>query len=131
MAQSPINNRQASLALNEYFPLNAAFPPNGSGGIGFFLGMIGTYAGTINPSDALASGQLLAIAQNTAVFSLLGTTYGGNGQTNFALPNLQGNAPMHIGGAQPGPGLSIRDLGENGGEEFVTLIQTEMPIHAH
>ena len=70
---------------------------------------------------AFCDGQLLPISQNTALFSLLGTTYGGNGQSNFALPNLQGKVPLHIGGAQPGTGLSIYDLGEESGVETVTL----------
>jgi microcystin-dependent protein len=70
----------------------------------------------------------LPISQNTALFSLLGTTYGGNGTSNFALPNLQGSAPMHAG---QGPGLSLRDLGESGGEQTVTLLQTQMPAHNH
>lgn len=77
---------------------------------------------------ALCNGQILPISQNTALFSLLGTTYGGNGQTTFALPNMQGNAPMHPG---QGPGLSLHDLGETGGSEFVTLLQSEMPAHSH
>lgn len=77
---------------------------------------------------ATCDGQILSIAQNTALFSLLGTTFGGNGQTNFALPNLQGRAPMHPG---QGPGLSQHDLGEISGSESVTLIQTEIPAHNH
>ena len=77
---------------------------------------------------AQCDGQLMPISQNTALFSLLGTTYGGNGTSNFALPNLQGCAPMQAG---QGPGLSLRDLGETAGEQTVTLLQTEMPAHAH
>ena len=77
---------------------------------------------------AWCDGQLLPLSQNTALFSLLGTTYGGNGKSNFALPNLQGSAPMQAG---QGPGLSLRDLGEVGGEQTVTLLQTEMPAHSH
>ena len=77
---------------------------------------------------AFCDGQLLPISQNTALFSLLGTTYGGDGKSNFALPNMQGNTPMQQG---QGPGLSLRDLGELGGEQSVTLLQTEMPAHAH
>ncbi|HMI78755.1 MAG TPA: tail fiber protein [Ferruginibacter sp.] len=80
---------------------------------------------------AMCNGQLLPISQNTALFSLLGTTYGGDGRSTFALPNLQGSAGMHIGGNQPGPGLSTRDLGEIGGEPSVTLILNEMPAHNH
>lgn len=77
---------------------------------------------------AFCNGQLLSIAQNTALFSLLGTTYGGNGQTTFALPNLQGRFPMHWGN---GPGLSPRSLGETAGSESVTLLSTQMPAHNH
>src|SRR5918993_921019 len=77
---------------------------------------------------AWCNGQLLPLSQNTALFSLLGTTYGGNGKSNFALPDLQGRAPMHPG---QGPGLSLHDLGETGGSETVTLLESEIPIHAH
>lgn len=77
---------------------------------------------------AWCNGQLLPLSQNTALFSLLGTTYGGDGKSNFALPNMQGNAPMHPG---QGPGLSLHDLGETGGSQTVTLLQTEMPQHSH
>jgi microcystin-dependent protein len=77
---------------------------------------------------AFCDGQILPISQNTALFSLLGTTYGGNGTSNFALPNLQGSAPMHPG---QGPGLTLHDLGEIGGSETVTLLQSEMPSHSH
>ncbi|MBX2928164.1 MAG: phage tail protein [Saprospiraceae bacterium] len=77
---------------------------------------------------ALCNGQLLPLSQNTALFSLLGTTYGGNGKSNFALPDLQGRSPMHPG---QGPGLSLRDLGETGGSETVTLLSSEIPAHAH
>jgi microcystin-dependent protein len=77
---------------------------------------------------AWCDGQLLPLSQNTALFSLLGTTYGGNGKSNFALPDLQGRAPMHPG---QGPGLSLRDLGETGGSETVTLLESEIPSHSH
>jgi microcystin-dependent protein len=77
---------------------------------------------------AFCDGQLMPISQNTALFSLLGTTYGGDGKSNFALPNLQGRAPMHPG---QGPGLSIHDLGETAGSETVTLLQSEIPAHSH
>src|SRR5271155_265149 len=80
---------------------------------------------------AFCNGQLLPLSQNTALFSLLGTSYGGDGKSNFALPNLQGSVPLHIGGAQPGPGLSIYSLGESGGTQNVTLLQTELPSHSH
>src|SRR5881397_1903856 len=77
---------------------------------------------------AFCDGQILPLSQNTALFSLLGTTYGGDGKSNFALPDLQGSAPMHPG---QGPGLSLRDLGETVGSETVTLLQSEIPIHSH
>lgn len=77
---------------------------------------------------AWCNGQLLPISQNTALFSLLGTTYGGDGKSTFALPNLQGRAPMHPG---QGPGLSQHFLGETGGSETVTLLESEMPSHTH
>ncbi len=77
---------------------------------------------------AWCDGQLLPLSQNTALFSLLGTTYGGDGKSNFALPDLQGRAPMHPG---QGPGLSLHDLGETGGSETVTLLESEIPSHSH
>lgn len=79
---------------------------------------------------AWCNNQLLPLSQNTALFSLLGTTYGGDGKSNFALPGLEGNVPMHAGGSQ-GPGLSQRFLGETGGSEFVTLLESEIPLHTH
>ena len=77
---------------------------------------------------AWCDGQLMPLSQNTALFSLLGTTYGGNGKSNFALPDLQGRAPMHPG---QGPGLSLHDLGETGGLETVSLLESEIPNHSH
>ena len=77
---------------------------------------------------AWCNGQLMPISQNTALFSLLGTTYGGDGKSTFALPDLEGSAPMHPG---QGPGLSLHDLGETGGSETVTLLASEMPAHTH
>src|SRR3954463_15515778 len=77
---------------------------------------------------AWCDGQILPLSQNTALFSLLGTTYGGDGKSNFALPDMQGSAPMHPG---QGPGLSLHDLGETGGSDTVTLLQSEIPSHSH
>jgi microcystin-dependent protein len=81
---------------------------------------------------AFCDGQLLPLSQNTALFSLLGTVYGGDGKSTFALPDLQGCAPMHPGNfGNPGPGLSGHSLGEMGGSETVTLLDSEMPAHSH
>ena len=77
---------------------------------------------------AFCDGQILPLSQNTALFSLLGTTYGGNGMSNFALPDFQGRTPMHPG---QGPGLSLHDLGETGGTETVSLLESEIPSHSH
>jgi microcystin-dependent protein len=77
---------------------------------------------------AWCDGQLMPLSQNTALFSLLGTTYGGNGKSNFALPDIQGRTVMHPG---QGPGLSLHDLGETGGSETVSLLESEIPSHSH
>lgn len=77
---------------------------------------------------APCNGQLLPLSQNTALFSLLGTTYGGDGKTNFALPNLNGRSPIHPG---QGPGLALYDLGQTGGVESVSLLVSEIPAHNH
>ena len=79
---------------------------------------------------AWCNGQLLPLSQNTALFALLGTMYGGDGKSTFALPNLQGSAPMHTGSG-PGPGLSQHSQGEQGGSQTVTLLQSEIPVHTH
>ncbi len=94
-----------------------------------FLAEIRIFAVNFAPKGwAFCDGQLLPLSQNTALFSLLGTTYGGDGKSNFALPNFQGMAPMQQG---QGPGLSMRDLGEQSGEEALTLLESEMPAHTH
>ena len=94
-----------------------------------FLAEIRIFTGNFAPIGwATCDGQLLPISQNTALFSLLGTFYGGNGTTNFALPNLQGAAPLNVG---QGNGLSLRNLGESGGKQTVTLVGTEIPAHSH
>jgi len=94
-----------------------------------FIGQIMMFAGNFAPRGwAFCEGQLLSVAQNTALYSILGTTYGGNGQTTFALPDLRGRLPMQPG---QGPGLSPRTLGEQGGSESVTLISSQMPAHNH
>lgn len=94
-----------------------------------FIGEIRPWALNFAPYGwAFCNGQLLAIAQNTALFAVLGTTYGGDGKNNFGLPNLQGRAPMHYGA---GPGLTTRALGESGGAVNTTLTSTQLPIHNH
>jgi microcystin-dependent protein len=94
-----------------------------------YIGAVALFAGTFAPRGwAFCNGQLLSIAQNQALFSLLGTTYGGNGQTTFALPDLRGRVPIHFG---QGPGLTNRTLGERAGEEAHALIAGELPAHVH
>ena len=94
-----------------------------------FVGEIRTFGFNFPPTGwAQCNGQLLPISQNTALFSLLGTYYGGDGKSNFARPNLQGASPLDQG---QGPGLSQRYIGETGGAGFVTLLQSEMPSHTH
>jgi microcystin-dependent protein len=94
-----------------------------------FIGQIMMFAGNFAPQGwAFCDGQLLSIAQNTALFSILGTTYGGNGQTTFGLPDLRGRVPIHPG---QGPGLSNYSLGQQAGAETVTLSINEIPGHAH
>jgi microcystin-dependent protein len=94
-----------------------------------FLAEIRMFAGNFAPVGwALCNGQLMPISQNTALFALLGTNYGGDGRVTFGLPNLMGAAPMQYG---QGPGLSNRYLGEQGGEPAVTLVASDMPAHTH
>ena len=94
-----------------------------------FVAEIRPFAFNFAPTGWMfCQGQLLSISQNTALFSLLGTTYGGDGHTTFALPDFQGMVPMFYG---QGPGLSLVDEGETSGSETVTLLQSEIPSHAH
>ncbi len=94
-----------------------------------FIAIVKIFAGNFAPRGwMLCQGQILSIAQNTALFSLLGTTYGGNGQTTFALPDLRGRFPI---GAGQGPGLSNYSLGQMAGTENTTLTTNNMPVHAH
>lgn len=95
-----------------------------------FIAEIRIFAGNFAPTGwAFCHGQLLPISQNTALFSLLGTVYGGNGTSTFALPDLRGRAPMHPNPG--GTGLTPRSLGETVGEEEVTLLPEELPVHTH
>jgi len=94
-----------------------------------FIAEVRIFAGNFAPRGwAFCNGQLLPIAQNTALFSLVGTTYGGDGRTTFGLPDLQGRAPMHPG---RGPGLTSRTLGQGGGTDTVQLSASQMPVHTH
>lgn len=94
-----------------------------------FIGEVRIFAGNFPPKGwAFCDGQLMLISQNTALFSLLGTNYGGDGKTNFALPNLNGCTPIGAGG---GPNLTPRYVGEAGGVDNVTLLSTEMAAHSH
>ena len=94
-----------------------------------WIGEIALVAFNFAPQGwALCDGQLLPISQNTALFALLGTTFGGNGTTTFALPDLRGRAPIHMG---QGPGLSSYVIGQTGGAEVVTLLSTQIPQHTH
>lgn len=94
-----------------------------------FIAEIRIFAGNFAPrSWAFCNGQLLPVSQNTALFSLIGTTYGGDGRSTTALPNLKGRAPMHPG---RGPGLTSRRLGQRGGSEMVSLSEAQMPNHTH
>ena len=94
-----------------------------------FVAEIRMFAGNFAPTGwASCDGQILPISQNTALFSLLGTMYGGDGKSTFALPNMAGNAPMFWG---QGPGLSLHDQGEMSGSQTVTLLVSEIPFHTH
>jgi microcystin-dependent protein len=94
-----------------------------------FVAEIRIFPFTFPPKGwAFCNGQLLPISQNTALFALLGTFYGGDGKSTFALPGLQGSVPIHQG---QGPGLSLYDIGQQGGSETVTLLESELPAHAH
>lgn len=94
-----------------------------------FLAEIRIYPFNFAPTGwAFCDGQIMPISQNTALFALLGTVYGGDGKSTFALPDLQGSAPMQPG---QGQGLSLRDLGQIGGVESITLLQSEIPVHTH
>lgn len=122
----PFNNMQPYLTINYCIALQGIYP---SRNFDPYVGQIATFAFNFAPTGwALCDGQLLSINQNMALFSLLGTSYGGNGQTTFALPDLRGRTPMHMGG---GPGLSFRSIGESGGSETTSLLISNIPAHTH
>ena len=124
------NNMQPSLGINHLIALQGIFPSrNKAAGSDPYLGEIMMFAGNEAPRGwAFADGQLLDIAQNSALFSILGTIYGGDGRTNFALPDLRGRTPVHPGS---GPGLTTRTLGQQFGDAEVTLSVENLPEHHH
>ena len=129
----PFDNHQPSLVTTQVMPVSGIFPSRGGGGAGFAygntLGFIYDFAGNFAPSGTLsAQGQLLSISSNTALFSLLGTTYGGDGVTTFALPNLTGTATMGVG---TGLGLTTQALGVPVGAGSITLTPAQLPVHDH
>jgi microcystin-dependent protein len=134
----PIDHRQPFGTLNYAIALQGVFPPRNlsadplaltTGDSDSFIGEVIQFAGTFAPRGyALADGQVLSIAQNTALFSILGTTYGGDGRTTFALPDLRGRTPVGTGSA---PGLTPIDLGETTGSETVALTLAQLPGHNH
>lgn len=122
-----VNNMQPSLTLNYCIALYGIFPSRS--GAEPYIGEITLYPYNFAPNYwAFCNGQIMSIAQNTALFSLLGTTYGGNGTVTFALPDLRGRAAISAG---QGPGLSNRTLGETVGTETVTLTTANLPVHTH
>jgi len=134
----PIDNMQPSVVLNCIIALQGIYPPRNSGdsnvvqevnGLEPFIGEITWFAGNFAPRGwAFCDGQLLSISSNAALFSILGTTYGGDGRTTFALPDARGRAIIHAGN---GPGLSPRQLGSRFGTETVTQTVVQMPSHEH
>ncbi len=120
-------NIQPILALNFCIALQGIIPNNGS--VETFIAEIRIFAFNFPPSGwAQCNGQLMSITQNTALFSLVGTYYGGNGKTNFALPNLKGRIPLQTG---QGVGLADYPLAGSGGIDSVSLLESEMPSHSH
>ena len=127
----PFDNMQPSLALNYFIPTQGIFPSReGVFGAGEqTIASVRMFAGNFTPgASAATDGHLINISQNTALFSLLGTTYGGNGTTNFALPDLGGSTPVHTG---TGPGLRPWEPGQTDGTATVTLTQAQLPAHQH
>jgi microcystin-dependent protein len=123
----PVSIMQPYLTLNYCIALQGIFPSRNSGDP--FLGEIELYGFNFEPRGfAFCNGQIMSIAQNTALFALLGTTYGGNGQTTFALPDLRGRVAVQLG---QGPGLSDFQIGQTGGSETITLTIGNIPAHTH
>ena len=121
------NNMQPWLGINHIIALQGLFPSRSAADP--FLAEMSMFAGNFAPRGyAMCDGQLLAISSYSAVFSLLGTTYGGDGRTTFALPDLRGRTAIHPG---TGPGLSTRSLGQSGGTETNTMTIGQMPAHSH
>jgi microcystin-dependent protein len=124
MTQTPVSTLQPALTLTEFVDTSGVFPPRGSGGSGPFLGSIGIFAGPSFLFSAPAQGQIYAIASNTALFSILGTDFGGNGTSDFELPNLGG---VETFGAGQGPGLPAVNLGQSLGQTSYELTQAQLP----
>ena len=130
----PHTNIQPSLASNYIIALTGLFPSRNDGGTvrgssDPYLGEVDLFAGNFAPRGwASCDGQILPINQNQSLYSILGTTYGGDGRTTFALPDLRGRTPI---GPRQGPGLTNRLLGEKAGVENVTLTEAQMPSHNH
>lgn len=96
------------------------------------MGLIVMFGGNYAPPNwAFCDGQIMPISNYQALYSILGTTYGGDGRTNFALPDLRGRVPLHSGNGNPGPGLTPYPLGQRGGSETQTLTESQMPTHTH
>lgn len=128
----PHENRPPYGVVNYMIALQGIFPSQSgsNSGVDPFVAEIRIFAGNFAPMGwAFCDGQIMPLSQNTALFALLGTTYGGDGKSTFALPDLQGRIP--IAPSDGGNGLSLRDLGQEGGSETVTLLQSEMPAHTH
>ncbi|HTF81138.1 MAG TPA: tail fiber protein [Cytophagales bacterium] len=135
LTSSTVGGNQSFSILPPYLCVNYCIAYEGiypsRNGMEPFLAEIMVWGANFPPRGyAFCDGQLMSIAQNQALFSILGTTYGGNGQTTFALPDLRGRLPMHTGGST-GPGLTIHTLGEQGGSETRTLSTSQMPAHNH
>ncbi len=133
-------NMQPTNTLNYIIATQGLFPSNGGGGTTYgptnsrspFIGEIRLFAGLTAPAGwEFADGQIVPIPLNSALFSIIGTTYGGDGQFNFALPDLRGRVPVHVGGNQPGAGLRVWTLGEKDGQESVALTLSQLPVHTH